>query len=66
MELNEWKQAMHLGASYWLYVVIDCATPRPRLVRVRDPFANLLAGSRESTVYTISAASLLAAAEQES
>ena len=65
METNEWKQALHLGAGYWLYVVFDCATPRPRLVRVRDPFATVLAGSREFTVYTISAASLLAAAEQE-
>ena len=63
METNEWKQAFHLGAGYWLYVVFDCATPRPRLVRVRDPFANLLVGRRESAVYTISAASLLDAAE---
>ena len=65
MEANEWKQACHLGDSYWLYVVFDCATPRPRLVRVRDPFAKLLARSRESAVYTISAASLIDAAEQE-
>ena len=44
MEANEWKQACHLGERYWLYVVFDCATPSPRLVRVRDPFAKLLAG----------------------
>ena len=65
MEANEWKQACHLGGSYWLYVVFDCATPRPRLVRVRDPFAKLLARSRESAVYTISAASVLGAAEPQ-
>ena len=37
MEANEWKQACHLGERYWLYVVFDCATPSPRLLRVRDP-----------------------------
>ena len=42
MEANEWKQAMNLGDRYWLYVVYDCATPQPRLYRVRDPFAKLL------------------------
>ena len=31
------------AAGYWLYVVFDCATPRPRLVRVQDPFGKLLA-----------------------
>ena len=65
MEANEWKQACHLSDGYWLYVVFDCATPRPRLVRVRDPFAKLLARSRESAVYTISAASVLGAAEPQ-
>ena len=64
METNEWKQACHLDDRYWLYVVFDCATPNPRLIRVRDPFSRLLAKSRESSVYVISAKSLLAAAEQ--
>ena len=64
MEANEWKQACHLGACYWLYVVFDCATPSPRLVRVRDPFTKLLARSHESAVYTISANSVIEAAEQ--
>ncbi len=63
MELNEWKQACHLEDRYWLYVVFDCATPDPRLVRVRDPFRRLLAKSRESSVYVISARSLIDAAE---
>ena len=40
---NEWAQACNRRAGYWLYVVFDCATPRPRLVRVRDPFGKLLA-----------------------
>ena len=64
MEANEWKQACHLGERYWLYVVFDCATPAPRLVRVRDPFGKLLANRYSSAAYTISAGSLLEAAEQ--
>ena len=64
MEANEWKQACHLGERYWLYVVFDCATPAPRLVRVRDPFGKLLANRHSSAAYTISAGSLLDAAEQ--
>ena len=63
LELNEWKQACHLEDRYWLYVVFDCATPEPRLVRVRDPFRRLLAKSRESSVYVISPRSLIDAAE---
>ena len=65
VENNEWKQACHLGDRYWLYVVLDCATPAPRLVRVRDPFSKLLAASRASFAHVISIASLLEAAEQE-
>ena len=63
MEANEWKQACHLGERYWLYVVFDCATPAPRLVRVRNPFDKLLASERAVSTYSISAASLLKAAE---
>ena len=63
LELNEWKQAFHLGDRYWLYVVFDCATPDPRLVRVRDPFRRLLAKRRESSAWVVSARSLIDAAE---
>ncbi len=63
LELNEWKQAFHLGDRYWLYVVFDCATPAPRLVRVRDPFRRLLAKRRESSAWVVSARSLIDAAE---
>ena len=45
---NEWAKACNLRSKYWLYVVYDCATARPRLHRVRDPFAKLLAAGRES------------------
>jgi len=63
MEANEWKQACHLGDRYWLYVVFDCAASNPCLVRVRNPFAKLLARSRNAESHTISAKSLLEAAE---
>ena len=63
MEANEWKQACHLGDRYWLYVVFDCATPAPRLVRVCNPFDKLLASERAVSTYSISATLLLKAAE---
>ncbi len=63
MEANEWKQACNLGESYWLYVVFDCATPSPQLVRVRNPFHQLLATNRGTSAYSISAKSLLEAAD---
>ena len=60
---NEWAKACNLRDGYWLYAVYDCATPRPRLVRVRDPFAKLLARSRTFSTYAIPAPSVQAAAE---
>ena len=55
---NEWSRACNLRGDYWLYVVFDCATPRPRLVRVQDPFAKLLVRSRESLTFTITESAL--------
>ena len=43
---NEWAKACNLRDRYWLYVVYDCASPNPRMLRVRDPFGKLLAKSR--------------------
>ena len=63
MSENEWAKACNLRGGYWLYVVFDCATPYPRLVRVRDPFAKLLARGRETLVYSIPQSELLEAAE---
>jgi len=40
---NEWAKACNMRGRYWLYVVYDCVTPKPRLVRVQDPFGKLLA-----------------------
>ena len=63
MSENEWAKACNLREGYWLYVVFDCATPHPRLVRVRDPFAKLLARGRETLVYSIPHSELIEAAE---
>ena len=63
MSDNEWARACNLRDAYWLYVVFDCATPRPRLLRVRDPFGRLLARSRESVAYAISPGAVMEAAE---
>ena len=65
MELteNEWAKACNMRGDYWLYVVFDCATPNPRLVRVQDPFGKLLFKTRESMTYTVSREAILAAAE---
>ena len=63
MTENEWARACNLRDDYWLYVVFDCATPRPRLVRVCDPFAKLLVRSRELSALTITQGAVLEAAE---
>ncbi len=47
---NEWARAANLRDGYWLYAVYDCTTPVPRLVRVQDPFGNLLAKAKGSVL----------------
>ena len=60
---NEWSAACNHRDDYWLYVVYDCATTQPRLVRVRDPFGKLLANSRDSRTYTVNEGAIIEAAE---
>jgi hypothetical protein len=36
--VNEWAKACNLRERYWLYVVFDCGSSSPRLMRIRDPF----------------------------
>jgi len=43
---NEWAKACNMRQGYWLYAVYDCTTPNPRLIRVQDPFGNLLAKAK--------------------
>jgi len=47
---NEWAQACNLGGRYWLYVVFECASAHPRLLRVQHPFAKLLAMAKGGVV----------------
>ena len=47
---NEWARACILRDKYWLYAVFDCGSASPRLLRVQDPFAKLLAKARGSMV----------------
>jgi superfamily II DNA or RNA helicase/DNA-binding XRE family transcriptional regulator len=49
---NEWANACTQRDRYWLYVAFDCATPQPRLVRVKDPFGRLLARAKGSMLIT--------------
>ena len=60
---NEWAVACTQRDRYWLYVVFDCATPRPRLVKVRNPFGRLLAKAKGSVV--IAASEILSASMDE-
>ncbi len=58
---NEWAKACTLSDKYWLYVVYDCATANPRLVRVQNPFGKLLAKVHGGVI--INASEVYAAAE---
>ncbi len=39
---NEWAKACNERQRYWLYVVFDCGTAHPRLLRIRDAFGKLI------------------------
>ncbi len=58
---NEWVKACNLRADYWLYVVFDCASSKPWVLRVNDPFGKLFARTKS---VVIDAREILAAAEQ--
>ena len=47
---NEWARACNLRDRYWLYVVYDCASAHPRLLRIQDPFGKLLARRKGGVV----------------
>jgi superfamily II DNA/RNA helicase/transcriptional regulator with XRE-family HTH domain len=53
MTQNEWAKAANLGERYWLYVVLDCATPKPSLMRVQDPFMRLLGAAKKGMTFTV-------------
>ena len=58
MKENEWAAAITRREEYWLYVVFDCATERPRPIIVRDPFKALIANPKGGVI--IDATSVLA------
>ncbi|MGW5374791.1 helicase-related protein [Nocardia sp. NPDC003999] len=41
MAWSEYIAAGKFGTTFWLYVVLDCVTPSPRLYRVRSPVTTL-------------------------
>lgn len=47
---NEWAKACNERGRYWLYVVFECASLHPRLVRVQDPFMKLIAQAKGGVV----------------
>jgi superfamily II DNA or RNA helicase len=49
---NEWAKACNLRERYWLYVVYDCASAQPRLLRIGDPFGRLIAKAKGTLVVT--------------
>ncbi|MBZ5590579.1 MAG: DUF3883 domain-containing protein, partial [Acidobacteriia bacterium] len=63
MKENEWTKACNLRDRYWLYVVYDCATPNPRLLRVQDPFGKLIVRAKRGVL--ISDKVVVAAADYE-
>ncbi len=61
---NEWAKAFNERDRYWLYVVFDCGSPHPRLLRVQDPFGTLMAISKSRVV--ISPIGFIKTAEEQS
>jgi SNF2 family DNA or RNA helicase len=47
---NEWVAACNLRERYWLYVVFNCASPYPRLLRIQDPFGKLVVKMKTKVV----------------
>ena len=47
---NEWSRACNLRDRYWLYVIYDCGTPNPRLLRVQDPFRKVIATAKGGVI----------------
>ena len=43
---NEWAKACNLRERYWLYIVFDCGSSHPRLIRIHDPWSKLLVRAR--------------------
>ncbi|HCG01544.1 MAG TPA: hypothetical protein DEV93_13480 [Chloroflexi bacterium] len=63
---SEFAKSQELGDDYWLYVVLDCGQPTPRLYRVQNP-AKALAGAWEPSLdvrYRVDPEPVIEAAEE--
>jgi superfamily II DNA or RNA helicase len=58
---NEYVKACNLGERYWLYVVFDCSSAHPRLLRIQDPFRKLVVRAKGGVI--VDEQELFAAAE---
>ena len=47
---NEWSRACNLRDRYGLYVVYECGTPSPRLLRIQNPFYKLIATAKGGVI----------------
>lgn len=64
MTENEWCHAMNLADEYWLYIVANCASAHPRLLRIQNPvrkfYAEAIKSNRTSHKIKISEVAALA------
>jgi len=58
---NEWSSACNHRQRYWLFVVFECASTNPRLLRIADPWGRLMVAIRG---FTIDQESILQFAEE--
>jgi len=47
---NEWAKACNLRERYWLYVIYNCASSYPKLLRIQDPFLKLIIRAKGGVV----------------
>ena len=50
---NEWAKACNQRDRYWLYVVFECASYQPRLLRICDPFGLLIGKTKGGIVINV-------------
>jgi superfamily II DNA or RNA helicase len=65
---SEYAKAVELGDDYWLYAVLDCANPDPRLFRIQNP-VKALAGLWKPNLdvrFTAESAAVINAAQDAS
>jgi hypothetical protein len=65
---NEWTQARRHRDTYWLYVVRDCNSSKPNLLRVHDPVGRLQQDAERLTVvkgFVLPAEAVERAAEED-